>query len=205
MAFNGPFSSAATGNCFQCSAAGEVVAGLRSLDRKSSRDVCALRRRGEIRTFPGVSQAALPAKNQTESRPGAPVILLGFFLAGIVAVYCWLLWPEWIHNADLSHGIFTPLICLLLVSESRRAGPQRWLPDTGIWLLLPAGAVGVALSAFGLAGVLAASLGWEHALVDFLLAATVAGTLLAGLVCVAGRRTRAVPFNWISLTAAGLL
>ncbi len=130
--------------------------------------------------------------------------MLGFFLAGVVAVYCWHLWPEWIHNADLSHGIFTPLICLLLASESRRTGPQRWLPDSGLWLLLPAGAVMAALSAFGLAGVLAASLGWEHALVDFLLAATVAGTLLAGLICVAGDRIRVVPFNWISLTAAGL-
>jgi exosortase len=163
-----------------------------------------LRQRGEIRTFSGVSQAALPAKNQTESRPGAPVILLGVFLAGVVAVYCWHLWPEWIHNADLSHGIFTPLICLLLMSESRRTGPPRWLPDTGTWLFLPAGAAVVAFSAFGLAGVLAASLGWEHALVDFLLAATVAGTLLAGLICLSGDRIRVVPFNWISLTAAGL-
>jgi exosortase len=163
-----------------------------------------LRRCGEIRTFSTVSQAALPAKNQTESRLGAPVMVLGGFLAGVVAVYCWHLWPEWIHNADLSHGIFTPFICLLLVGESRRTGPQRWLPDTGIWLLLPAGAVMAALSAFGLAGVLAASLGWEHALVDFLLAATVAGALLAGLICLSGEHIRAVPFNWISLTAAGL-
>jgi len=151
-----------------------------------------------------VSQAALPANDSADFRFGAPAAFVAGFLLLVITALSWHLWPEWAHNPDLSHGIFTPIICLVLAGESRRQGPRRWLPDEGPWLLLPAGLTCTAVVLFGLAGLLAASVGWEHALVDFLLAAATSSALLAGLVCLAGRRTRAVPFNWISLTAAGI-
>ena len=36
------------------------------------------------------------------------------------------LWPEWRHNPDLSHGLFMPIIFLVLLHESR-SGTPRWL------------------------------------------------------------------------------
>ena len=62
----------------------------------------------------------------------------------MMAAYCWHLWPEWRHNADLSHGFFTPFISVMLLLESRRHGARRWLPSGGGWTLLPALAIGAA-------------------------------------------------------------
>jgi exosortase len=125
-------------------------------------------------------------------------------LLGLIAAYCWHLWPEWNHNPDLSHGFFTPFICVILVVESRRQGVQRWLPVGGGWSLLPAGAIGASVLLFALAGLLAASVGWDHVLVDFLLSVALAAALLAGNFCLATTRLPVLPLNWISLTAAGL-
>lgn len=121
-----------------------------------------------------------------------------------VALFCTLLWREWAHNPDLSHGFFAVIICAVLVLESRAAGPHRWLPphparSAALGLLL-VGATGLLV----LAGLLAASVGWSHALVRFVLAAALCLHLLAGLVVLAGTETRLVPLNWISLTAVGL-
>ena len=122
----------------------------------------------------------------------------------MIAAYCWHLWPEWSHNPDLSHGFATPLICVMLVLESRRHGTQRWLPDGGGWSLLPATSIGASVWVFALTGLLAASVGWHHVLVEFLLSVTLATALLGGLFCLAGTRMSVLPLNWISLTAAGI-
>ena len=133
-----------------------------------------------------------------------PLLWTTGLLALFVTAFCYHLWPEWRHNPDLSHGFFTPVLCLLLLRESGRAGPPRWLPAGRALLagqLLAAAAVAVL---FALAGLLAASLGWDHALVDFLLGAMLATALVGGILALADERVRALPFNWISLTAAGL-
>lgn len=125
-------------------------------------------------------------------------------LALLIGAFCWQLWPEWSQNPDLSHGFFAPLVCGLLLWESRRHGTPRWLP---VGPLLTGGQValiGAAVGAFILAGLLAASLGWSHALVSSLFAATLVGFLLAGLLLLASEPVRLIPFNWISLTAIAL-
>ncbi len=122
----------------------------------------------------------------------------------LIAAYCRLLWPEWSHNPDLSHGFATPLICVMLILESRRRGTPRWLPDVGGWNLLPATAIGASVVLFALSGLLAASVGWNNVLVEFLLSVTLAAALLSGLFCLSGTRLAALPLNWISLTAAGI-
>lgn len=122
----------------------------------------------------------------------------------MIAAYCWRLWPEWSHNADLSHGFATPLICVMLILESRRHGTQRWLPDGGGWSLLPASAIGASVVVFALTGLLAASVGWDHVLVEFLLSITLSAALLGGLFCLSTTRMSVLPLNWISLTAAGI-
>ena len=122
-------------------------------------------------------------------------------LLGLVAVYGVRVWPEWRTNPDLSHGFFAPFIFFLLVWESRRHGPMRWLPPGPGLAVALGGVLAGGFILFALAGLLAASLGWSHALVLFLLAASLAGFLTGGLMLLADERVRFVPFNWISLTA----
>ena len=127
----------------------------------------------------------------------AVVVALGVLATG----YCFMLWPEWRQNPDLSHGFFAPLIFALLAWESRRLGPLRWLRPhpvaRGLQVALAAGAVAI----FAFAGLFAASVGWSHALVLFLLGVCLAALLLGGLTVLADERVRVLPFNWINLTA----
>ena len=60
-------------------------------------------------------------------RPSLSLRLLLGVLAVGVGLACWLLWPEWRQNPDLSHGFFAPLIFLLLV----RCDGQELLLLTG--------------------------------------------------------------------------
>lgn len=143
--------------------------------------------------------ASTPAPRS--GRPPAPPLAVIVALLGLTVSFSVLLWPEWRQNPDLSHAFFTPLIFLLLLWESRRLGPLRWVPAAR-W---PVTATGVILTAgfalFALAGIFAASLGWTHALVYFILGTSLSCFLLAGLFILADERLRLVPFNWISLTA----
>lgn len=132
--------------------------------------------------------------------PGQKALVAMLLL--LVAAFCLLLWPEWRRNPDLSHGFFAPVIFLLLVGESRRTGTRRWMPadrnmpELAFIFSIVAGCVG-----FGLAGIFAASLAWNHAVVCLLAALSLCSFLLGGLLILSDERVRAVPFNWISLTA----
>ena len=134
-------------------------------------------------------------------RPRGAVLAAGVALVGLMLGYCAMLWPEWRQNPDLSHGFFAPLVFALLAWESRRLGPLRWLQPTAatrtFQVALAAGAVAV----FAFTGLFAASLGWSHALVLFLLGVCLACLLLGGLTLFADERVRVLPFNWVNLTA----
>jgi len=149
-------------------------------------------------TSPAASQ--LPAASTGHLPRG--IQALGAVLLLMTAAFCVLLWPEWSQNPDLSHGFFAPVVFLLLLWESRRAGTPRWVP-AGRYppelLFVFSCLAGFAL--FGLAGIFAASLAWNHALVSLLIAASLCSFLLGGLLILADERVRLVPFNWISLTA----
>jgi exosortase len=125
-------------------------------------------------------------------------------LAVFVAAVIYRLWPHWSRNPDLSHGFFMPVIFALLLGEARRRGPARWLPTGAPPIAAVAISLLLALGVFALAGLLAASVGWSHALVNFVLTTTLVLLLLAGLLVLAGEGVRALPFNWIALTAIGL-
>jgi exosortase len=117
--------------------------------------------------------------------------LLAVAVAGLSA---WL-WRDWSHNPDLSHGFFMPLVFLLLLHESRRGTP-RYLPATactraGFGLLLAGG-----IAALVLAGLYAAAVDWSHALVNVMLALSLAFLLSAGVVVFASRSHGLVPLNW---------
>jgi len=121
--------------------------------------------------------------------------------AALMTVY---LWPQWRQNPDLSHGLFMPLVFLLLLWEGRRT-PAALQPPAGAWsvaltAVLAAGAL-VGLTA---AGLFAVSLGWSHSLVAFVLAGAFVALLLTALVAFAATPPGIVPLNWITLVAAGL-
>lgn len=134
----------------------------------------------------------------------APLLWLTVPLAAFVAMASWNLWPEWSNNPDLSHGLFAPVIFALLVRESVLHGTRRWLPDTRLLHVGVGAALLAALVVFVMAGLLAASLGWSHSLVQFLFATTLTLALGGGLLLLANERVRAVPLNWPVLTAIGL-
>jgi len=134
-------------------------------------------------------------------RPPAGALAISLGLAGLCAAYCGMLWPEWRHNPDLSHGFFAPLIFGLLVWESRRLGPLRWLQPGWVASALLVTVLAGGFTLFALAGLFVASLAWSHSLVLFLLAGTLTCFLLAGLLVLADARVRVLPLNWITLTA----
>jgi len=128
------------------------------------------------------------------------VALAGLLTAGL----CLHLWPEWMNNPDLSHGLFAPVLFLLLLSESRRSASQRFLEDGTGLRVLRGGAIAGGLGAVGFAGLYAAAVEWSHPLVGMLLAIALSGLLLASLLWLCTAGVRALPFNWTSLVAVSI-
>ncbi len=126
-------------------------------------------------------------------------------LAGLaVAALCVHLWPEWLQNPDLSHGLFAPALFGLLIFEGRRRGSMRHPADTA-WRR----GIRAAVLVFGVAGVIIAGLysvaiDWTHPLVDFSLAIGVAALLLGALLWLSIGSVRVLPLNWPTVLAAGL-
>lgn len=134
-------------------------------------------------------------------RPAAGPLAIGIGLTGMMAVYCAMLWTEWSHNPDLSHGFFGPVIFGYLVVCGRRIGPLRWVKPGFLTHTLLAGLLLGGLALYALAGLFAASLAWSHALVLFILGLSLVCFLFGGLLILADERVRILPFNWIILTA----
>jgi len=130
--------------------------------------------------------------------PGAGVVAKFFvawnltLLSALAIALCGSLWGQWRHNPDLSHGIFMPLICVLLFTESRRNGTRRYLRPGPASIAATGFLAAVALASLVAAGLFAVSLGWSANIVGFMLAAAFASILLAGVVgvfrCAAGHR-----------------
>jgi exosortase len=136
------------------------------------------------------------------SGPPRPGVLAAAVAIGLTAVGATvMLWPEWRRNPDLSHGFFTPVIFALLVAESRRLGPLRWIRAGGAARGVQAGLGLLAVALFALGGLFAASVGWAHPLVLFLAAGSAACLLACGGMILADERVRLVPCNWIAATA----
>src|SRR5271170_7145552 len=74
-------------------------------------------------------------------------------LAVLATAFSALLWPQWRHNPELSHGLFMPLIFLLLLHESRTAGAARFLPARGGTKVALAGLLAAGLAALATGGL----------------------------------------------------
>ena len=125
-------------------------------------------------------------------------------LGGFAALLCWQLLPQWRHNADLAHGWFMPAIFLILLHESRTAGPQRFLRSGFVGAAAVALLAAAGLAALAAAGLYAAAIEWSNALVKSLLAVSLSCLLGAALAHLSNERTRLVPCNWSAWVAIGL-
>jgi exosortase len=122
-------------------------------------------------------------------------------LAALLTLWSLHLWPQWLHNPDLSHGLFTPLIFLLLLNEARTRGTQRWLRSSVATTGFLAVSLIGGLLQLGLAGVYAAAVGWTHSLVNFIAASALCALLTAAWIVFANEKIRALPFNWPAAVA----
>jgi exosortase len=154
----------------------------------------------------------LPSARSTSSDPprGAAIVVkyLGFWniasLSALGIALCGCLWGQWRHNPDLSHGLFMPLICVLLLVESRRNGTQRHLRPGPASIAATGLLAGIALVGLAAAGLLAVSLGWSPSIVGFTLAASFTSILLAGIVALSLEPRAVLPLNWSAFCAAAL-
>ena len=142
---------------------------------------------------------AAPQSIRLSSSGWAVVALAGLLTAG----FCVHLWPEWLHNPELSHGLFAPVLFLLLLHESRRNGPARYLAESRGLGLLRGGLLVTGVGLVAIAGLYAAAIDWSHALVGMSLALALSALLLAALLWLSSSRVRALPLNWTTLVAAG--
>ncbi|MEO6876536.1 MAG: exosortase/archaeosortase family protein [Opitutaceae bacterium] len=123
-----------------------------------------------------------------------------FLLGGLMVSLCALLWPHWLHNPDLSHGLFMPVVFLLLLRESR-TGTLRFFPRGGLFTAAFVTLLLGGLLALAAGGLYAAALGWSHDLVAFVLTFALVLLLAAGVAVLASTALRFVPFNWSIVVA----
>jgi hypothetical protein len=97
-----------------------------------------------------------------------------------------------------------PLICVLLLVESRRNGTQRHLRPGPASIAATGLLAGIALVGLAAAGLLAVSLGWSPSIVGFTLAASFTSILLAGIVALSLEPRAVLPLNWSAFCAAAL-
>ena len=48
-------------------------------------------------------------------------------LCAAIVAFSVLLWPVWLHDPDLTHGLFMPFLAVILAVESRRDPSARFL------------------------------------------------------------------------------
>jgi exosortase len=130
---------------------------------------------------------------------GLAIFLLGAFLVFATS----RLWPEWLHNPDLSHGLTTPLVFIVLLREIvRQTAPRKSEShvDSGATALITLAALAGLLIFFG-ANLYAAALEWTHSLVLCLLGVATGFFVWAILNALASFRGQRLP-SWPVLVAA---
>jgi len=112
-----------------------------------------------------------------------------------VAAVAAVLWPEWLRDPDLAHGMFLPVLSGILLAESRRDAGARFLPAGAGPLALCVLLALASLASLAVAVTYAAALGWSHSMAEFMLAIALVLALGAGWLGFADERLRFVPLN----------
>jgi len=141
----------------------------------------------------------VPAPSAGRHRILAGVAILSAF--ALMIAWSVFMFGEWRGNPDLSHGLLTPVLYLLVVHEARTRGTPRYLPSTWQVIFYAACCLLGSLAALTVAGLIAAALAWSNALVAFLLGSTLTLVLLGGLVVGAQNSLRWIPLNWPALVS----
>jgi exosortase len=123
---------------------------------------------------------------------GGVLALVALLCVGLTA----LLWPQWQHNPDLSHGLFTPVIFLLLLREVRQHRAGRSIAESPLISGVRGLAVLAGVALVGVGGLFAAAVNWTHTLVGFSLALALAALLTASWLWLASERVRWLPLSW---------
>lgn len=126
----------------------------------------------------------------------ASLLLLGCAVAAVSV----RLWPEWVHNPDLSHGFFMPVVFAALVWESRR-GTRRFVPQNRAAFGGVLALTGCALAALFSAGLYAAAVDWSHPLVNLSISVSLMLFLGAAWLVFASDGVRYVGCNWSGFVA----
>ena len=113
------------------------------------------------------------------------------------------LWPQWRSNPDLSHGMFMPLLFLVLLHEARSATP-RYLRSNGASRFGFGALLTLALLSLVAAGLYAASVDWSHPLVNLMLTLSLVFFLGTALMVFARDSIRLIACNWTAVVAVAL-
>src|SRR5271170_8016044 len=121
-------------------------------------------------------------------------------LAAGVATFSALVWPQWLHDDDLTHGIFLPFLAIILAVESRRDPSPRFVRPGVLPLAACVLLVLASFASLAVAVAYAAAMGWSHAMAEFMASAALVFALGAAWLGLADQRVRFLPLNW----AAGI-
>jgi exosortase len=125
-------------------------------------------------------------------------------LAAAIAAFAALLWPQWLHDDDLTHGIFLPFLSIILAVESRRDPSPRFVrPGPGL-LAACALLVLASMASLAVAVAYATAMGWSHAMAEFMASAALVLALGAAWLGFADQRVRFLPLNWAAGVAVVL-
>ena len=122
-------------------------------------------------------------------------------LCAAVLSFAVLLWPQWRHDDDLTHGIFLPFLAGILAFESRRDPNPRFLRPGAVQAAACAVLILASLGSLTIATIYATAVGWNHAIAEFMLSAALVLALGAAWLGFADQRVRFLPINWAAAVA----
>jgi exosortase len=122
-------------------------------------------------------------------------------LCAAAAAFAALLWPQWLHDDDLTHGLFLPFLAVILATESRRDPAPRFLRPGAAPLAACALLILSGLASLAVAIAYAAAMGWTHALAEFAASAALVFALGGAWLAFADPRVRFLPLNWAAAVA----
>jgi exosortase len=118
-----------------------------------------------------------------------------------IAAFAALLWQQWLHDDNLTHGVFLPILAGILMVEGRRDPSPRFTSAGPGPILCGALLILTSLASLAAAIAYATALGWSHAMAEFLLSVSLVSALGAALLAFADRRVRFLPLNWATVVA----